>query len=140
MGAKDEITNIAPDSDLMVEQLVSVERVSLNVSQSLILTTEDKLKICLNSHVKKIEKSKEWVAPFSLLSALLLSLITADFKQALLSPETWRALFIIAALLSGVWLLFSLRNSFQSRSIDTVIDEIRNNAQHSPNHNTVRDS
>ena len=120
-----------PDFDLMVEQLVSVGRVTLNVSQSVVVTTEDKLKICLNDHVKKIEQGKEWLAPFSLLSSLVLSLVTADFKQAVLSAETWHALFIIASVLSVIWLLITLRNAFSSRSIDFVIDDIKNSTQHS---------
>ncbi|MBL3574286.1 hypothetical protein JMK10_02180 [Rhodovulum sulfidophilum] len=112
-------------SDFMIEQLVSIERVSLNVSQSVIVTTEDKLKLCLQKYVSDAERSKEWIAPLSLLVGLLLSLVAADFRDAWLSASTWQAIFIISAALSLFWFLASLRRAFGNRTIDALINEIK---------------
>lgn len=112
-------------NDLLIQQLVSVERVSLNLSQSVIVTTEDKLRLRLHAYISLTEKTKEWIAPCSLLISLLLALISADFKDFLLPSATWKAIFIISAILSLLWLLLSLRKAFNSRSIDTLIEEIK---------------
>ena len=112
-------------NDLLIQQLVSVERVSLNLSQSVIVTTEDKLRLRLQAHLSAAEKTKDWIAPFFLLVSLSLALLSADFKDLLFSASTWKAFFIIAAILSAVWLAFTLRQAFHSRSLDSLIEEIK---------------
>ncbi len=114
-------------SDLMIQRLVSVERVSLNVSQSVVVTTEDKLRLCLQAYLSEAEKGKEWIAPLSLLIALLLALVSADFHDALLPAATWHAIFVISAALSLLWLLLALRRAFRTQSIDALIEEIQAN-------------
>ncbi len=68
-------------NDLMIQQLVSVEKVSLNLSQSVVVTTEDKLRLKLQIHLSETERSKEWIAPLSILVSLTLTLLSADFKN-----------------------------------------------------------
>jgi hypothetical protein len=62
-----------------VENMVTVERVSLNISQSVIVTTEDKVRLSLESYIKKQNRRSEYIAPFSLLIAIIATLTTADF-------------------------------------------------------------
>ncbi len=112
-------------NDLLIQQLVSVERVSLNLSQSVIVTTEDKLRLRLQAHLSAAEKTKDWIAPFSLLLSLSLALLSADFKDLFFSAAIWKAFFIIAAILSGVWLAFTVRQAFHSRPLDSLIEEIK---------------
>jgi len=42
---------------VLLSQLVEVDQLYLNVSQQLIVTTEDKVKLCLNEHYKNAGKS-----------------------------------------------------------------------------------
>ena len=112
-------------NDLLIQQLVSVERVSLNLSQSVIVTTEDKLRLKLQAHLSNTEKTKDWIAPFSLLLSLSLALLSADFKDLVFPAATWRAFFIFAAIISGLWLASTLRQAFRSRTVDSLIDEIK---------------
>jgi hypothetical protein len=95
---------------------------------SVIITTEDKLKLCLQQYVSDTERSKEWIAPLSLLVGLLLALVTADFHDAMLSASTWQAIFIISSVLSFFWLMASLRRAFGNRTIDDLIKEIQSDA------------
>jgi phosphoglycerol transferase MdoB-like AlkP superfamily enzyme len=125
-------------NDLLIQQLVSVERVSLNLSQSVIVTTEDKLRLKLQAHLSTAEKTKDWIAPFSLLVSLSLALLSADFKDFLFSAATWKALFIIAAVLSLGWLATTLRQAFRSHSIDSLIEEIKSETKIDNGNNTTR--
>ncbi len=112
-------------NDLMIQQLVSVEKVSLNLSQSVVVTTEDKLRLKLQIHLSETERSKEWIAPLSILVSLTLTLLSADFKNFFLSADTWNAIFIMSTITSAGWLLFALKRAFCSRSIDSLIEEIK---------------
>lgn len=128
----DEVTSSAAASaqegdgrDLLISQLVSVESVTFNLSQAVVVTTEDKLKLCLQRHLSEVEKSRDWVAPFSLLISLILALITTEFKDFVLPKATWSAVFIISAILSGLWFLFVVKNAFTRRTVESLISEIK---------------
>lgn len=75
-------------NDLLIQQLVPVENVKLNLRQSVIVITEDKLKLKLHTHLATSEKRKDWIAPFSVLISLSLALLTADFKNIIFPQDT----------------------------------------------------
>jgi nitrogen regulatory protein PII-like uncharacterized protein len=105
--------------------LNQVDKVHLNVGQNLIVITEDKLRLCLSESLKKIERKYSWVAPTGVFLTILLSLITADFKNLGLSADTWKAVFIIAAILSLAWLVYSIIQSTKAETIDNVVEKIK---------------
>ena len=117
--------SIAQASAAQIQQLVSVERVTLNVSQRVIVTTEDKLRLCLHNHMGEIDKKRDWIAPFSVLLSLLLALVSTDFRDFLLPKDTWRATFVISSVLTFAWLCITLRKAFSKRTAETLIAEIR---------------
>ena len=117
--------SVAEALDEQIQQLVSVDRVILNVSQSVIVTTEDKLKLALQSHMSEVDGNKDWIAPLSLSIALIMTLVTADFKDLILTKDTWRAIFIISSFLSFGWLLFALKKAFKRKSLESLIKEIK---------------
>jgi len=116
---------IAQASAAQIQQLVSVERVTLNVSQRVIVTTEDKLRLCLHNHMSEIDKKRDWIAPFSVLLTLLLALVSTDFRDFLLPKDTWRAIFVISSVLTFAWLSIALRKAFSRRTAETLIAEIK---------------
>ena len=108
-----------------LESMVSVETISLNISQSVIVTTEDKVRITLEAYVKSTGKKTEWVAPFSLIIAIFATLATANFHDFILDAPTWKAMFIMSGIGSVAWLvksLFALKNTI---SIDDLINELK---------------
>ena len=109
----------------LVERLVSVDRVSFNISQAVIVTTEDKLQLALNNYHKNISNSKEWITPLSLLIAIITTLVTAEFNSLILSSETWKAIFIISGIASTFWLIWTLWLLRKQTSIDRLIKEIK---------------
>lgn len=112
-------------NEKLVEQLVSVDRVSFNISQVVIVTTEDKLKIILTNYKKNVSKSKDWVAPLSLLIAIIATLVTAKFNNVIFPEDTWRAIFLISSFASFIWLLMALVFQRNTISIDKLIEEIK---------------
>ena len=117
---------------VLLSQLVEVDQLYLNVSQQLIVTTEDKVKLCLNKHYKNAEKKREWLTPFSLFVAIALVFATSNFKPFILSAATWEAIFIILAVSSLCWFLFSIKSAFRNIEIDLIIDELKAGGKSKP--------
>lgn len=118
-------TNI--DTESMVNQLVDVSELHLNVSQEVIITTEDKIRLCLSEHLKRIEKRRAWLAPLGILIAIVLTLITSSFKENVLNltADTWHAIFIIAGLMCLVWLIRSVVEALKSVKIEDVVGQLK---------------
>lgn len=101
-----------------------VIHVSKNTDQRMIIVTHDKTLLCLKRNLAKLGR-KEWIAPLSTVTTLLISLITSDFKYALgLGQAEWRAMFIVSALIATGWLAHTIRKSLNAKSYFEVIQEI----------------
>ena len=96
--------------ELLTQELVTVEKVHVNVSQSLIITTEDRMHLWLREVMIRFRKQFEWVAPLSLFITITLTLTTTSFKNLVLPAETWHAIFLIVDIISFGWLIASLRH------------------------------
>jgi hypothetical protein len=120
----------------LTDQVIQGSTVHSNVAQEFIVTTRDKLELCLNRHKEKIAARQQWPVPFGIFVSVLLTLLTADFRQDRfgITGVVWQAIFIIVAVLSGVWLIYSLFTAAVSyvtswwkgegRSFDAVIKEL----------------
>jgi hypothetical protein len=109
-----------------LESLVNVSDVHLNVSQEVIVTTEDKIRLCLSSHLNRMEKKKSWVAPLGILLTIIISLFTSDFTDKLLfKAATWQSVFIISAVISFIWLIIAIKDAFQSERPDDIITQLK---------------
>ena len=104
---------------------IPVEEVNMNLSQKVIVTTEDKIRLCLEKYLKDLENKKEWIIPASILITILAVLITADFKNLLFNREFWQALFVLAGIICFIWLIYSLYIRMKSKDIQDIVDEIK---------------
>ena len=99
-----------------------------NVRQELVITTVDKLKLCLIEHKQHLRARREWLAPAGLLISLLTTLVAATFHDALGLPmATWTAIYILAAAGSGIAtmvLLWRALASMRKSGLDQLIDKI----------------
>lgn len=116
------------DPELLVKQLVGVTQLHVNISQDVIIITEDKIKICLDKHLKIAERKQNWIAPTGILLAVIATLVTASFQEFIFKAEIWKSLFIIVAVAAFIWLLFALKNAFKTLSSDEIISELRSNS------------
>ncbi len=95
-----------------------------NTNQRLIVVTQDKTLLTLKRNIAKLGK-KEWIAPLSTLSTIMIALITSNFKRALgLGPSEWRAIFIVCGCITFGWLCAALKRSIGARSFHEVIQDI----------------
>ena len=118
-------------SDAISKDMVQVNAVHVNVAQEYIMITEDKATLCLHEWQHKIETRNEWIAPLSLLCSLVLTTVTATFKDSFgLSKDTWNAIFVIGILLSALWLLRALVNLAKSPKIAPadIINQLKSGA------------
>jgi len=80
-----------------------------NVKSDLIEITEDKLENILLKHLKKMGTRKGWLAPLGLFISVVLANVSATFTEKFgIGASTWEAVFVLAAIGSGVWLFASL--------------------------------
>ncbi len=92
-----------------------------NTNQRIIVVTQDKALLTLKRNIAKLGK-KEWIAPLSTLTTIMIALITSNFKHALgLGPSEWRAIFIVCGFIASGWLFSTLKRSIGSQSFHEVI-------------------
>lgn len=99
--------------------------VKSNLGEIIIVTTEDKIKLCLVEFLGKVASKREWLSPLGIFLTIILTFITADFKDWLVSKDTWRAIFIIAAVINFLWLIKTLKNIFISCTVEDIMYKIK---------------
>lgn len=105
---------------------VEVKAVHSNLHQEVIQITEDKLRLVLSDHLAVIEQKKSWIAPLGIFLTLILVFVTAEFKKFYFSPSTWEAFFLMATLLTLLWLCKSAYIALNAKTIDDVVSCIKN--------------
>lgn len=95
----------------------------------MVAITVDKLKLILQEHAQHLEAKKGWGTPLGILITMLIVFPTTEFKAFIgLKAEFWQAGFIIAALLTVVWLVNSIIAAFKSSSVSDVVEKIKKGA------------
>jgi K+-sensing histidine kinase KdpD len=117
------------DTESLAHQLVNVSEVHLNVSQEVIITTEDKVQLCLSKYLKRMERKQSWITPLGIVLAIALTLVTSSFRDIGLDAATWRAIFILGGIISIFWLVWSIKEAFQSKKIGDVVAELKKGGQ-----------
>lgn len=111
------LNGMAGDLDAKV---ISIHK---NTDQRIIIVTQDKAILTLKKNIATLGK-KEWIAPLSTVTTILIALITSNFKAALgLGPAEWRAMFIISGFLATGWLAYSIRKSLHAKTFQEVITD-----------------
>jgi len=113
------------------EGLSYAETITMNVSQHVIITTQDKVSLWLIEHVKLLERRREWTTPLGILVTLCLCLLTTgEFRTAVWVPSrVWEELLHFATLVSGVWLIWSLVVRSRAKSVTDVVSELKAGAE-----------
>ncbi len=121
--------NGAPEAefqDTLLSNLTQQSKTYLNTGQNFIVTTEDKVRLCLTTHIDAVSKKKGWITPLTWLSTIIVVFITSDFNDFVLTKDAWQAVFFIGLLISGVWLVKAVIDAFRvSTSIDLIIQTLK---------------
>jgi hypothetical protein len=118
-GGKEEDLNA-------IFQKAAGSQVIYNISQEYITTTTDKIRICMHSHMKNLEKRRAWITPLGIFLTILITFATTSFKQAVFSPETWQAFFLMFGAVSLVWLILSLSQIPKAEDEEDLILALKN--------------
>ena len=115
----------------LTSQLVNVEKVHINVSEEVIIVTEDKLRLCLIKYLQNLGKKRAWISPLGIFLTIIVALGTTTFRDIVIgenmsiSANTWQAIFIIASILSFGWLCFSIAQALKTKKIEDVVKELK---------------
>jgi len=112
-------------ADSFINQIINVSEVYANVSQKVIITTEDKIHICLSEHLKRMEKKRGWIAPSGILVAIVVALVTSTFRDIGLDAATWRAIFVLSSIISFGWLMWSIKEAWKSEKSEDIVAELK---------------
>lgn len=123
------------DERSLANQLrINVTDVHINTSQQMIITTRDKLDLCLLRRVQYIGKKNAWVTPLGILLTIIITFGTTTFTDIGLSAYTWQAIFIIAGILTFVWLLWCIYQAMKAKKVD-IVKELTGRTELSHEHN-----
>lgn len=104
---------------LDINDLIKADAININLNQEVIVTTRDKIELCLFKYLKNIESRKNWIAPLGILVTVLITISTAEFKEFLaIKSPVWEALFYASGFLSFIWLVKSLYDCYKAKKIE----------------------
>lgn len=108
---------------MAVETLnLTVKNTISEISVSVISIPEDRLENILIKHVSKFKRSNDFVGSSGLFIALVTTFVTSKFQNIGLSAETWKGIFIVALVVSFIYMVYVLFNCFYNRSsVDKIM-------------------
>ena len=110
---------------IQLQQQGLFTKVHVNVSQELIQVTEDKLTLILDRHSSSLVKRDAWIPPLTLFIPILTTLMTAKFETNIFPSTTWHAIFVVAAVLSAGWLLWTICSRPKKLTVIQLVNEIK---------------
>jgi hypothetical protein len=113
--------------EVLQQEFLQAKKIYRNLEQVVIVTTEDKLRICLQNAIAHLGTKREWWTPVALLVTLALTLTTAEFKDQLAIPAaTWKAFFLFLTVASLIWTIVAIWKAFRVKvSVESIISEIK---------------
>ena len=102
-------------------------QVVYNVSQEYITTTVDKVRLCMHSHLENLGRRRAWTTPLGIFITVLVTLATTTFKDAVLPSATWQSVFVVSAIISGLWLFWSVYRMPKTETVDDIIKALKEN-------------
>lgn len=115
--------------ELDQDDLKSEVIIHKNLTQDVLLTTEDKMKLALIEYRDVLSARGEWLSASVLVLSFLSSLLLSNFKDVgPISASTWQAVYLIFLIMAVVRFLNIVIKIYQNRKrarIDFVIDKIK---------------
>ena len=98
-----------------------------NLESAFIITTQDKLRLCLQNAIGRLDAKRKWWTPLATLLTLVLALTTTEFKDQFTIPAaTWHAFFLILTGASLIWAVEAIWKAIRVKiSIESIVSEIK---------------
>lgn len=124
-GAHERFTGLQIDKELLESSVVHK-----NISQEFIITTADKIRLCLMRHRETVKGRSDWIAPAGIFVALVGALVAAKFESPLLylQPEVWKAMFVLCSIAAFLWLCYAIFRLIKLKGkgdIEGIIEELK---------------
>lgn len=120
---------MAEESEILKDGLQNLilknSKVQSSLGEIIIISTEDKIELCLMKHLSDLEQKNQWITPFGLLLTVILTFLTTDFKEWIFPKEMWQAVFFIAAVIFLGWLLIAIRRAWRIKTVKDILAEIK---------------
>lgn len=111
-------------------EFVQNSRFHVNLSQEVIVITEDKFRLCLQSHANRLTAKEKWLAPVSLFATFVIVLATSEFKPFVFPAATWQAVFFLCTIGSFIWSAVSIKRAIGADcKLDTLVSEVKSSAE-----------
>ena len=113
--------------EVLQQEFLQAKKIYRNLEQVVIVTTEDKLRLCLYKAIDNLDAKREWLTPVALLVTLVLTLTTAEFKDQFTIPAaTWEAFFLLLTVASFIWTGVALWKASKVKvSVESIVSEIK---------------
>ena len=127
MSAQPSASAPTPDgTGTQFKESVSVLATHTNTEQEVIQITVDRLRLRINDHCVALESSRDWQGSLAVFLGIVLTLLTADFKDARWVPKaTWHAVFLICAVIFGLLTVHRWRVASKKPKVDELIAAIK---------------
>ena len=109
------------------QQVRQTNTIHWNLEQDTIITTEDKLRLCLHNAIDRLDVKRKWWTPSALLVTLILALTTTEFKDQFTIPAaTWQAFFLLLVVATVLWTVVAIWKATRVKvSVESIVSEIK---------------
>ncbi len=121
MNAPTPSGNHAEIHGQIAKGLAQSTTVSMNIGGKILITNEDKIRLAVLTHLKRIENKKQWHAPLGVVLSVAATFVTAEFKDRWLSAATWNALFIFVGLAALIWMFRALYSCWNAPTTEDFV-------------------
>ena len=105
--------------------LITAQDVHISIAPSVVVTTEDRLRLAILAHQDGMRARDAWIAPFSVFLSIVVALATTDFRRFVLAANVWEAVFYICAALSFGWAGWTWLKRPKQPTVDSLILDIK---------------
>lgn len=110
----------------LVSESIRQSDVHVNLSQQMIVVTEDKVRLRLDCFLRREKKRREWHTPAGMLVTEIAAFVTSSFHGAIgISGDQWQAVFRVLIALTLMWLIYALTKVRRGSSVDSLIDSFK---------------
>jgi hypothetical protein len=125
----DEKGNHVATIEAWIKLHAEYDQLNREVINDIIVTTTDKLKNQLNEYQEILSGKLDWIGPLGIVISLVAALVASDFKDSLyIKADAWQGIFIVAIILSTIWLAFVFYKIFKhrnKRNINYIVQKIK---------------
>ena len=122
-------------AEVLQQEFLQAKKIYRNLEQVVIVTTEDKLRLCLQNAIDRLDAKRKWWTPAALFVSLVLALTTTtEFKDQFAIPAaTWQAIFSILTVASLIWAIVAGWKAARVKvSVESIVSEIKQQPTESP--------